>query len=80
MILAVVVVCVWVPIRWSKLGLALYAIGSSRNAAFLAGVNVARTRILAYAIGGGLAGLGGLTRQRPRASATRSPASAPATR
>ena len=49
------------PIRWSKLGLALYAIGSSRNAAFLAGVNVARTRILAYAIGGGLAGLGGLT-------------------
>jgi ribose transport system permease protein len=59
-IVAVVVVCVWVPIRWSKLGLALYAVGSSRNAAFLAGIHVGRTRILAYAIGGGLAGLGGL--------------------
>ena len=59
-ILAVAVVCVWVPIRWTKPGLSLYAVGSSRNAAFLSGIAVAKTRIFAYALGGGFAGLGGL--------------------
>ena len=50
-IIAAVVVLVWVPIRWRKPGLSLYAIGSSRNASFLSGVSVARTRIGAYALG-----------------------------
>jgi ribose transport system permease protein len=59
-ILAIVIVCVWTPIRWTKPGLSIYAVGSSRTAAFLSGIAVARTRILAYALGGGLAGLGGL--------------------
>ena len=59
-ILAVVVLCVWVPIRWRKPGLALYAIGSSRNASFLSGISVARTRIGAYALGSAFAALGGL--------------------
>jgi ribose transport system permease protein len=59
-ILAIVVVLVWSPIRWTKLGLSLYAIGSSRNAAFLSGISVARTRIGAYALGGAFAALGGL--------------------
>ena len=53
-ILGVVVVVVWLPIRWRKPGLALYAIGSSRNAAFLSGISVAWTRIGAYALGGAL--------------------------
>ena len=35
-------VLVWLPIRWREPGLALYAIGSDRNAAYLAGINVAR--------------------------------------
>lgn len=59
-ILAGVVLLVWVPIRWRKPGLALYAIGSSRDASFLSGISVARTRIGAYALGSALAAMGGL--------------------
>ena len=59
-ILAVVVAVVWLPIRWRKPGLALYAIGSSRNASFLAGISVAWTRVGAYALGGAFAAMGGL--------------------
>ena len=59
-IIAAVVLLVWVPIRWRKPGLALYAIGSSRNASFLSGISVARTRIGAYALGSAFAALGGL--------------------
>jgi ribose transport system permease protein len=59
-ILAAVVLLVWVPIRWRKPGLSLYAIGSSRNASFLAGISVAKTRIGAYALGSAFAAMGGL--------------------
>jgi len=59
-LIGAVVVLAWVPIRRHKPGLSLYAIGSSRNASFLSGVSVARTRIGAYALGGALAGMGGL--------------------
>jgi ribose transport system permease protein len=59
-IIGVVVVLAWAPIRWHKPGLSLYAIGSSRSAAFLSGVSIARTRIGAYALGAALAGMGGL--------------------
>jgi len=50
----------WVTVRRTRPGLALYAIGSNRPAAYLAGVNVSRTRILAYAFSGAFAALGGL--------------------
>jgi ribose transport system permease protein len=59
-ILAAVVLLVWVPIRWRKPGLALYAIGSSRNASFLSGTSVAWTRVGAYALGSAFAAMGGL--------------------
>ena len=59
-ILAAAVLIFWVPIRWRKPGLSLYAIGSSRNASFLAGISVARTRIGAYALGSAFAAMGGL--------------------
>jgi ribose transport system permease protein len=59
-ILGAVVLLVWVPIRWRKPGLALYAIGSSRNASFLSGISVAWTRVGAYALGSALAAMGGL--------------------
>ena len=48
------------PIRWRKPGLCIYAIGSSRNASFLAGISVAWTRIGAYALGSAFAAMGGL--------------------
>ena len=41
--------------------LSIYAIGSSQLAAFRSGVPVARTKILAYAIGGLFAAMGGLS-------------------
>ena len=53
-------VLVWVPLRRSRLGLAIYAVGSNRKAAFLSGVRIARTRVLAYSIGGLFAGFAGL--------------------
>jgi ribose transport system permease protein len=53
-------VLVWIPLRRTRLGLAIYAVGSDRKAAFLSGVNIARTRVLAYSIGGLFAGFAGL--------------------
>ena len=51
---------VWLPLRRSKLGLSLYAIGSDPLAAFRSGVAVGRTKILAYALAGLFAAMGGL--------------------
>lgn len=58
--LAVALLVVWVPLRRSRIGKAIYAIGSSRPAAFLSGVDVGRTKIIAYAFSGVLAGMAGL--------------------
>jgi ribose transport system permease protein len=62
--LVVLVVCVglvWLPLRRSRLGLSLYAIGSNRLAAFRGGVDVGRTKIAAYALTGLFSAAGGLT-------------------
>jgi ribose transport system permease protein len=50
----------WLTVRRTRPGLALYATGSNRGAAYLAGVNVKRSRVLAYAYSGAFAALGGL--------------------
>ena len=60
-VLLVVVGVVWIPVRRSRLGLSIYAIGSNRLAAFRSGVNVAGTKIAAYALTGLFAALGGLS-------------------
>jgi ribose transport system permease protein len=59
-ILAIVFAVVWLPLRRTRLGLAIYAVGSDREAAYLSGVKVARTRVSAYALGGLFAAAGGL--------------------
>ena len=59
--LALVTAAIWLPIRRSRLGLRLYAIGSDALAAFRSGVPVGQTRILAYALCGLFAALGGLS-------------------
>ncbi|MDQ0471859.1 ABC transporter permease [Labrys wisconsinensis] len=51
---------VWIPLRRSRLGLSIYAIGSSELAAFRSGVPVAWTRIAAYAGAGLFSAMGGL--------------------
>jgi ribose transport system permease protein len=56
----VVLAVVWVPIRRSKLGLSIYAVGSDPLAAYRSGVSLGRTRIAAYAVAGLFAAFGGL--------------------
>ena len=58
--LAVVVALIWLPLRRSKLGLSIYAVGSDPLAAFRSGVNIGATRIAAYALAGVFAAIGGL--------------------
>jgi ribose transport system permease protein len=59
--LLLVVALVWLPVRRTRFGLSLYAIGSNRLAAFRSGVPVGRTRILAYVLMGFFAALAGLS-------------------
>ena len=51
---------VWVPLRRLRPGLAIYAVGSNRNSAYLSGIGVSRTRVGAYLLAGLFTGLGGL--------------------
>ncbi len=60
LVILVIVLAVWIPIRRSNLGLSIYAIGSSPLAAFRSGVAVGPTKVIAYAIGGLFAAFGGL--------------------
>jgi ribose transport system permease protein len=60
LVLLVIVGVVWIPLRRSRLGLSLYAIGSNELAAFRSGVNVARTKTMSYVLAGLFAALGGL--------------------
>jgi ribose transport system permease protein len=66
MIPALVVVAIAVCIaaglvlRWTAFGRNAYAIGGNERAARLAGIPVARTKLLLYTLGGLLAGLGGV--------------------
>jgi Ribose/xylose/arabinose/galactoside ABC-type transport systems, permease components len=59
--LVVVVTVIWIPVKRSRLGLSIYAIGSNRLAAFRSGVSVGRTKVLAYALMGLFAALAGLS-------------------
>jgi ribose transport system permease protein len=60
-VLLVVVAVVWIPVRRSRAGLSVYAIGSNRLAAFRSGVSVGGTKVLAYALAGLFSALGGLS-------------------
>ncbi len=60
-VLFVIVALVWLPLRRSTVGLSIYAIGSNRLAAFRSGVSVGRTKVVAYALMGLFAALGGLS-------------------
>ena len=59
--LVVIVAVIWIPLRRSRLGLSLYAIGSNQLAAFRSGVSVGRTKILAYAFTGLFSAIAGLS-------------------
>lgn len=59
-VLLVTIGVIWVPIRNSRLGLALYAVGSDPIAAFRSGVSVTWTKIFSYMLAGLFSALGGL--------------------
>jgi ribose transport system permease protein len=60
LLVLLIVPLVWLPLRRSRAGLAIYAVGSDRNAAFRSGVNISLSRLLAYAVAGFFAAAGGL--------------------
>lgn len=59
-LLIVVVLLVWLPIRRSRLGLWVYAVGSNEGAAYMSGVQVKRAKVFAYVLSGFFAGVAGL--------------------
>ena len=61
LVLFLVVGLIWLPIRRSRLGLSLYAIGSAPLAAYRSGISVARTKIIAYMLTGLFSALAGLS-------------------
>jgi ribose transport system permease protein len=60
LVLVVVVGAIWLPLRQTRTGLSLYAVGSDRVAALGSGVDIERTRRLAYTLSGLLSAAGGL--------------------
>src|SRR5688572_2185382 len=58
-VLLVIVGAIWIPLRRSRFGLSLYAIGSNQLAAFRSGVNVGWTKVGSYGFAGFFAALGG---------------------
>jgi len=59
-LLALIALVVWVPFRRSVAGRTIYAIGSAEGAAFMSGLAVDRAKIIAFTLGGFLAGCGGV--------------------
>ncbi|AGP33200.1 galactose/methyl galactoside ABC transporter permease MglC [Sorangium cellulosum] len=58
-IAAVITVFIWVLLNQTRLGKNIYAIGSSREAAVVSGVDVPKTLLLVYLLAGALYGLAG---------------------
>ena len=60
-LIAVFIAAIWIPLKRSRLGLSIFAIGSDPMAAFRSGVSLGKTRIAAYGIAGVFAAMGGLS-------------------
>ena len=54
-----VVIVMFVLLRWMKLGRNFYAVGGNKQSALMLGINVKRTKFLSHLICGLLAGIGG---------------------
>ncbi len=55
-----VVLVLFVLLRWTKLGRSFYAVGGNKQSALMLGINVKRTKFLAHLFCSLLAGIGGL--------------------
>ncbi|HPF30492.1 MAG TPA: sugar ABC transporter permease YjfF, partial [Lachnospiraceae bacterium] len=54
-----IVVILFVVLKWTKLGRKFYALGGNAQSALMLGINVKRTKFISYVICGLLAGIGG---------------------
>lgn len=54
-----IVVIMFVVLRWTKLGRHFYAVGGNQQSALMLGINVKRTRFIAHILSGLFAGIGG---------------------
>lgn len=54
-----VVIVLFVVLRWTKLGRSFYAVGGNKQSALMLGINVKRTKFLSHMICSVLAGIGG---------------------
>ena len=55
----VLVIALFIVLRWTKLGRSFYAVGGNAQSALMLGINVKRTRFLSHLICGVLAGIAG---------------------
>jgi len=55
----IILILVFIMLRYTKFGRSLYAIGGNAQSAMMMGLNVNRTKFIAYVMSGFLAGLGG---------------------
>jgi ribose transport system permease protein len=59
-LLVVIPLVIWLPIRRARIGTALYAVGNDATAAFVSGIKVKRTTAFAYVLSALFAALGGI--------------------
>lgn len=55
----IIVILMFVLLRWTKLGRSFYAVGGNKQSALMLGINVKRTKFLSHVICSMLAGIGG---------------------
>jgi ribose transport system permease protein len=56
----VLMACVWRYFKRTKLGIGIYAIGSSEEAAYMSGVRLKNVKLAAYSLAGFFSGVGGI--------------------
>jgi ribose transport system permease protein len=60
LVLLALLVAVWLPFRRTRLGINIYAVGSSEGAAYMSGLQVTWAKVGAYTLAGTLSALAGL--------------------
>ncbi len=60
LLLLTLLVVLWLAFRRTRLGVSIYAIGSSEDAAFMSGISVPRAKVAAYTLAGLSSAVAGL--------------------
>jgi ribose transport system permease protein len=71
-LVAIAVALLWAVFRRTNTGVALYAVGKDQTAAALSGINVKRTKCIAFVMAGSLYGLAGFMLSAQTASGVQS--------